>query len=40
MFEITKRIVFPGTRLTTLIGRKKKVIYCLFNEIKKYRRYY
>ncbi|MDV3161742.1 MAG: hypothetical protein Q8764_02560 [Pigeon pea little leaf phytoplasma] len=24
-----KRIVLPGTRLTTLIGRKKSVIYCL-----------
>ncbi|MDV3161667.1 MAG: hypothetical protein Q8764_02140 [Pigeon pea little leaf phytoplasma] len=29
-----KRIVLPGTRLTTLIGRKKSVIYCLLNDIK------
>ncbi|MDV3161461.1 MAG: hypothetical protein Q8764_01020 [Pigeon pea little leaf phytoplasma] len=30
-----KRIVLPGTRLMTLIGRKKLVIYCLFDVIKK-----
>ncbi|MDV3161672.1 MAG: hypothetical protein Q8764_02165 [Pigeon pea little leaf phytoplasma] len=29
-----KRIVLPGTRLMTLIGRKKSVIYCLLNDIK------
>ncbi|MDO8063987.1 hypothetical protein [Candidatus Phytoplasma bonamiae] len=28
-------IVLPRTRLTTLIGRKKLVIYCLFDIIKK-----
>ncbi|MDV3161707.1 MAG: hypothetical protein Q8764_02370 [Pigeon pea little leaf phytoplasma] len=30
-----KRIVLPGIRLITLIGRKKSVIYCLFDDINK-----
>ncbi|MDO8064235.1 hypothetical protein [Candidatus Phytoplasma bonamiae] len=28
------QLALPRTRLTTLIGRKKSVIYCLFNRIK------